>query len=118
MSDLIENVSKESLRELLKKVYGYKNVEKLKIERTYIAFTPDKGRRVRKTLGDLRVETMVKFSQVGVAVNYKILPDGFELIFNQTNVTCNDVVITKAEVVIERKYWLEALYAASTFILK
>ena len=118
MSDLIENVSKESLRELLKKVYGYHNVESLKVERKFLSYQPDKGRRIKKSHGDVRVDTMLKFKEVGIDVTYIIHSDGFELIFTKDNVAItDDISVEQAKVTVKRTSWLEALYVASKIIL-
>ena len=111
-------LTKEQMRELLKKVYGYTNVEHLKFDKKHISFVPDKGRRIKKYLGDIRVDTMYKFKEVGVDVNYKILSSGgFELSFTKENVDLGVVTVEGATVVVKRDDWLEALYNASKIIL-
>ena len=78
----------------------------------------DNGRRIKKSHGDVRVDTMLKFKEVGVDVTYIIHTDGFELIFTKNDVTISqDISVEQAKVTVKRTSWLEALYVASKIIL-
>lgn len=113
-----DGLNKEELRELVKKCYGYNNVEHLKLRKSDMTFQPDKGRRVIVSYGDLRVDTMIKFKEAGVEVNYLIKDGSFELTFSKGNLeVIKGVTIDSARVSVERTNWLEVLYVASKVIL-
>ena len=117
--EIYDGLNKDSLRELVKVCYGYTNVEHLKLRKHDMSFVPDKGRRTTLTYGDLRVDTMVKFKEAGVDVNYLIKEGSFELTFLKSNLELiGKVTLDNAKVTVERKFWLEALYVASKVILE
>ncbi len=114
----VDGLNKEELRELVKKCYGYSNVEHLKLRKHEMSFQPDKGKRKIVSYGDLRVDTMVKFKEAGVEVNYLIKDGSFELTFLKGNLeVVKGVTVDVAKISVERTSWLEALYVASKVIL-